>query len=74
MIILTAAQAAQVRGQDATEDQFDAALEPVALADGVTYVLPEAVLTDPAHAAKQALLAGLPRRTVAANEWPVSEG
>jgi membrane-bound inhibitor of C-type lysozyme len=56
MIILTAPQAAAVRG----ETSAGAALDPVALADGVTFVLPEKVLSDPAHAARHALLAALP--------------
>ncbi|WP_143061936.1 hypothetical protein [Faunimonas pinastri] len=45
-------------------------LEPVLLADGVTFVLPEAVLTDPAHAERHELLATFPTRDVAAGEYP----
>lgn len=69
MIVLTAEQAEEVRGPTAT----GAALEPVALADGVTFVLPEAVLDDPAHAGRRDYLASLPRRNIAQNEWPQSE-
>ena len=69
MIVLTAEQAEEVRGPTAS----GSALEPVALADGVTLVLPEAVLNDPAHAAHQAFLASLPTREIAQNEWPQSE-
>ena len=61
MIILTAPEAAQVRGQTAT----NRALDPVILADGVTYFLPEEVLADPAHALHHDFLATLPTRDVA---------
>ena len=66
MIILTAEQADHVRGMDTP----GAALMPALLADGVTYVLPESVLTDPAHVAKHDYLAALPVRNVADSEWP----
>lgn len=46
-ITLTAAEAAKVRGKTSAGH----ALDPVPLADGVTYILPLSVLTDPAHAA-----------------------
>lgn len=69
MIILTAAEADAMRGPTAP----GAALDPVPLADGVTYVLPVAVLDDPAHAMHHAALAALPRREVAAEEWPASQ-
>jgi len=69
MIVLTASEADAVRGASGA----GAALEPVALADGVTFVLPEAVLTDPAHAAHRDYLLGLPRRAIDASEWPQSE-
>ncbi|MCJ8143877.1 hypothetical protein MKI84_13210 [Ancylobacter sp. A5.8] len=70
MIILTENQAEAVRGATAP----GAALDPIPLADGVSWVLPEAVLADPAHALRHATLAGLPRREVAADEWPALEG
>jgi len=65
VIILNASEADQVRGE--TTD--GAALDPIKLADGVTFVLPEAVLTDPAHESKRAFLATLPMRVVGANEY-----
>jgi hypothetical protein len=43
------------------------------LADGKTYVLPEDVLDDPAHAVRRDLLAGLPRRAIADDEWPAAD-
>ena len=69
MIVLTAEQADAVRGVTGQ----GAALEPVALADGVTFALPEAVLSDPAHTEHRDYLLGLPRRAIQANEWPQSE-
>lgn len=69
MIILTASQADQVRG----ETGAGAALDPVALADGVTFALPEAVLSDPAHASRYEFLSGLPTREIAPNEWPAAD-
>lgn len=65
MIILTPSEADQVRGPT-----NGGALDPIPLADGVTYVLPEAVLTDPAHAQHHAFLGGLPQREIAPEEWP----
>jgi hypothetical protein len=65
-IILTAAEADAVRG---ASGPF-AALDPAALADGVSHVLPEVVLSDPAHAARHAVLSVLPVREVAPEEWP----
>lgn len=65
MIILTHAQANQIRGETTDGN----ALDPIALADGVTFVLPEAVLSDPAHQSKRAFLTGLPKRSIAPNEW-----
>lgn len=65
MIILTQAQADQVRGATASGH----ALDPIALADGVTFVLPEAVLTDPAHAVHHSLLSSLPTREIDPSEW-----
>lgn len=67
-LLLTAAEAAEVRGPSAP----GAALEPSLLADGVTFVLPAEVLDDPAHAAWHALLAALPRQDVAPEAWPGS--
>lgn len=60
MIILTAEQAATVRGP---------MLEPREMVDG-NFVLPEAVLADPAHAAWVELLVTLPRRDVTAADFP----
>ena len=65
-IILTSEQAEAVGGPTGP----GAALVPVPLADGLTYVLPAAVLDDPAHEVRQAALALLPMRSVAADEWP----
>lgn len=65
MIILTAEQAALVRGQGAPGSR----LEPLPLADGVTWVLPAAVLADPAYGAQRATLAALPTRTVDPGEF-----
>lgn len=65
-IILTSEQADGLGGPTGP----GAALVPVPLADGVTFVLPAAVLDDPAHASRHAALAVLPMRTVAADEWP----
>lgn len=64
MIILTAAQADEVRGE--TTPGF--MLDPVVLLDG-TFVLPDAVLTDPAHEPKWGILAALPTREVADSEF-----
>lgn len=65
MIILTAEQAALVRGQGAPGSR----LEPLPLADGVTWVLPAAVLTDPAYNAQRATLSVLPTRAVDPAEY-----
>lgn len=64
MIILTSEQAAAVRGPTAP----GSALDPIPLADG-SYVLPEAVLADPAHAIRHEALAALPTREVALDEY-----
>lgn len=69
MIILTQEEAEAVRG----ETHKGAALDPVPLANGTEWVLPEAVLTDPAHQAWWEHLETLPRRTVHASEWPEAE-
>ena len=61
MIILNATQATRVRGISPTFGF--AALQPVPLKDG-TFMLPEAVLTDPAHLDVRAFLTPLPRATV----------
>ncbi|OYX80134.1 MAG: hypothetical protein B7Y77_00960 [Bradyrhizobium sp. 35-63-5] len=66
-IILTSEQAEAVGGPTGP----GAALVPVPLANGLTYVLPAAVLDDPAHEVRHAALAVLPMRPVAADEWPV---
>lgn len=66
-IILTTEQAGAVGGPTGP----GAALVPVPLADGTTYVLPAAVLDDPAHEARHAALALLPMRSVTQDEWPV---
>ena len=66
-IILSTEQANAIGGPTGP----GAALVPVLLADGVTHVLPAAVLDDPAHASRHAALAVLPMRAVAADEWPV---
>lgn len=58
MIVLTDAETDQVRATT-TEGH---ALDPIPLADGDTWVLPEAVLSDPAHADLHDFLAGLPTR------------
>lgn len=64
MIILTVAQATRVRGRSPSNG--NAALWPVPLKDG-TFMLPEAVLTDPAHSDVWAFLAALPKATVLAS-------
>lgn len=65
-IILTQTQADTVRGPTSGS----AALDPVALANGTEWVLPVAVLTDPAHAMHHDYLAALPQRAVSAAEFP----
>lgn len=69
MIILTQTQAEQVRGAGANGSR----LEPRALADGATWALPEAVLTDPDYAQQAAFLAALPTREVDPAEWPAGD-
>lgn len=69
MIILTSTEADQVRGITTPGH----ALEPFLLADGVTYVLPVAVLADPAHAMHHAFLNSLPQRDVDDSEFPQPE-
>ena len=69
MLILTEAQAEAVRGPTSSFS----ALDPRPLTDG-SFALPVAVLSDPAHAASQDALDGLPQRSVAAEEWAVEPG
>lgn len=69
MIILSQEQADTVRGPTSQ----GAALEPVPLANGTEWVLPESVLTAPEHQMHHALLEALPRRQIQAHEWPSSE-
>lgn len=56
LMILTAAQAARVRGQSTPM----AALDPIPLTGG-TYLLGDEVLNDKAHAKHHALLSTLPK-------------
>lgn len=65
MIILTGAQAIQISGQTAEGNE----LRPVVLSDETTFVLPEEVLNDPAHAQHHAFLASLPTREIDPEEW-----
>lgn len=69
MIILDATQADHVRGPTGP----NAYLMPIALADGVTWVLPVEVLADPAHAVHHDYLAALPTRDVLPEEFPQPE-
>lgn len=66
-LILTSDQADALRGPTAP----GAELAPVLLADGETWVLPAQVLDDPAHVARRAQLDALPRRAVAAEDFPL---
>ena len=68
-IILDATGAAEAAGPT----QAGHALEPVLLADGVSFALPAEVLDDPAHAARHGLLATFPLREVVDSEWLVAE-
>lgn len=68
-IILSSSQADHVRGSTGPES----ALAPVALASGTQWVVPVAVLSDPAHSEHHTYLSALTQRTVADNEWPVPE-
>ena len=65
MIVLTSEQADQVRGIG----RGGAALDPREMVDG-NFILPEAVLEDPAHAEWRELLSSLPRRDVSAADFP----
>jgi hypothetical protein len=64
-IVLTKEQADAVRGKTS---QWTA-LDPVPLADGVTFVLPARVLSDPYHESKYTALAGKTVREVTEKEW-----
>ena len=70
MITMTQAQADQVRGGTSP----GAALNPVQLANLVEWVLPVAVISDPAHAMYHDVLSLYPQRDVAANEFKQDEG
>lgn len=59
IILLTAAQATQVRGPSSEAPNF-AALMPVTLTDG-RFILGVEVLTDPLHAEHAAFLSTLPQ-------------
>lgn len=50
------------------------ALDPIALADGETWILPLAVLDDPAHASVKAVLGALTVRDVAEAELVKVDG
>jgi len=65
MIILTQEQAQEVRGVSSE----GAGLDPRQLLGG-EFALPEAVLSDPAHAEKHEYLSTLPTREVTEEEWP----
>jgi hypothetical protein len=59
VILLTAAQAAQVSGASEEVQNF-AALQPIALTDG-RFILGPEVLDDPAHVEDRAFLSALPQ-------------
>jgi hypothetical protein len=69
MIVMTPEQAVEVAGFSTEQNQ----LRPVALADGVTFVLGLEVLDDPAHADKRDLLLTFTQREVLPEEWPQAE-
>ncbi len=64
-VILNANQAGAVRGPTTPP----AALEPIARQGG-TFILPLAVLADPAHAMHHALLSGLPQLDSGSPDFP----
>lgn len=68
MLVLDAAQVAALSGDSGT----GARLEPRPLADGSRWVLPPAVLDDPAHAARRDALAALPVAEVTAGDFPAA--
>lgn len=65
MLVLTLAEAQALRGATAP----GAALDPLPLADGATFVLPLSVLDDPAHTPRRDALSALPSRAVDEAEW-----
>lgn len=67
-LILTPVQAEAVSGPTAAQ----AVLSPMPLADGVRFVLPLAVLDDPAHEARHAELALLPVAEVSVADFPAA--
>lgn len=70
LIILTPEQADQVRGPSVNGA---AALEPRETANG-NFVLPDLVLSDPAHESHHVFLASLPKMDVSEVEFPGVEG
>lgn len=68
-IILNYEEAQAVSGK--TDEGY--ALQPVLLLDGVTYVLPERVVDDPAHLVHSEFLRGLPTREVSDDEFSKEE-
>lgn len=62
-ITLTKAQADSVRGLSKVGEMLD----PVEQKDG-TFILPDVVLSDPAHAAKKSILQALPTKSAADNK------
>ncbi len=72
-VILTAAEADQVRGPSATDPM--SALNPIARQGGA-FILPVAVLADPAHAAHWEFLGGLPQLDAGDPDFPgeIEEG
>ncbi|GGF56817.1 hypothetical protein GCM10007301_15640 [Azorhizobium oxalatiphilum] len=64
-LILDQDQADALRG----ESSPGAALDPIALADGVRWVLPLAVLDDPGHASRLDALLTLPAEPVGPGEF-----
>jgi hypothetical protein len=83
MIVLTLSEAEALMGREAEADGSFAplvthtvgaaewAIQPFRLQDG-SYVLPEDVLDDAAHADKKAALEVLPKRAMTANDWPAN--
>lgn len=65
-IILTESETQVVSGTTSSTTE----LGPVPLASGTEWVLPAAVLSDPAHAPHHAFLAALPQRQINHDEWP----
>ena len=69
-IVLTKHQAAAIRGETVEGHKLD----PMPLADGETFVLPETVLHDPAHTYRHVGLRKKLCREVGPEEWPAGEG